>query len=54
MTIRTALAALVLAAVPAVGWAGCNDGHRNMSTSSCAEGQTWDATTQTCVPVTSS
>jgi hypothetical protein len=52
MTLKLALAALVLAALPAVATAQCTRGEQKMSTSNCAEGQIWDAATQSCVDST--
>lgn len=50
---KTLLSALVLALLPAASFAGCM-GEKEMSTSQCAQGQSWDATLQTCVPVVNS
>ncbi len=47
------LSALVLVVLPAAAFAQCT-GMEEMSTSQCAQGQTWDAPTQTCVPVVNS
>lgn len=49
MKLKLALAALVLAAMPTFAAAMCEHGEKSMSTSMCADGQTWDAPTQTCV-----
>lgn len=55
MKIRIALFSLVLAVAPlASAAAGCSGEHRQMSTSQCAEGQTWDVQSQTCVDAASS
>ena len=49
---KTAFAAAVLALLPALASAaGCD--HANTAQMSCAEGTTWDAESQTCVPTTS-
>ena len=49
---KTAFAAAALALLPALASAaGC--GHETTAQMSCAEGQTWDAETRTCVPTTS-
>jgi len=53
MSIKTLLAALVLTAAPGLAMAECNWMAERV-TMSCAEGTTWDASTQTCVPVVSS
>ncbi|PJE36786.1 adenylosuccinate lyase [Pseudooceanicola lipolyticus] len=47
MTLKTALAALTLTLVPAVGFAMCS-GHETQA-QSCAEGSVWDAASQSCV-----
>ncbi|SPH17592.1 hypothetical protein DEA8626_01115 [Defluviimonas aquaemixtae] len=49
---KTLLAAFALAAglAPAVAYATCT-GHDRQAQISCAEGQTWDAETRTCVTV---
>ncbi len=51
MRLKTTLAALVLATVPAMGFASCNWGMEPKSTtaSTCAEGQVYDPTSGTCV-----
>ncbi|MGP1356347.1 hypothetical protein [Roseicyclus sp.] len=54
MSIKTLLAALVLTAAPGLAMAECSWGANHQTTMSCAEGSTWDATTQACVPVVSS
>jgi|TARA_R110002126_G_scaffold169314_5_gene318193 hypothetical protein len=46
MKLRIALSALVLAAIPAVGFAECGSQQHAMS---CAEGSVYDAQTATCV-----
>lgn len=51
MNLKLALAALVLAALPGLAQAMCLDGHK-ATTSACAEGQSWDAESQTCVDTT--
>jgi len=52
MKMKLALAALVLAALPAVASAMCTGDQHKMSTSVCGEGQTWDSETQACVDTT--
>ncbi len=52
MKFRLALAAFFLAAVPAVAGPMCSDGHRDITTSVCGEGQTWDIDAQSCVDTT--
>lgn len=47
--IRTVLAAAVLSLAPLSVAAACSHGASKQSATVCAEGQTWDATTQTCV-----
>jgi hypothetical protein len=54
MSIKTLLAALVLTAAPGLAMAECSWGMEHQTTMSCAEGTSWDASTQTCVPVVSS
>jgi hypothetical protein len=54
MKLKLTLAILTLAASPVLAMAECMPETRTQSTSQCLQGQTWDATTQTCVPVTSS
>lgn len=54
MSIKTLLAALVLTAAPGLAMAECSWGSNHEVTMSCSEGMTWDAGTQTCVPVASS
>jgi hypothetical protein len=54
MSIKTLLAALVLTAAPGLAMAECSWGSAHQTTMSCAEGTTWDAGTQTCIPVVSS
>ncbi len=52
MTLKTALAALVISLTPAVAAAMCG-GMIEQTASSCSEGQVWDSATSTCVePVT--
>lgn len=53
MTVKTLLAALVVAAAPAAAFAmGCQ--YDTQVTMSCSEGTAWDAESQTCVPTVSS
>jgi hypothetical protein len=54
MSIKTLLAAIVLSAAPGLAAAACNWGTPDQVTMSCSEGMTWDAGTQTCVPVATS
>jgi len=54
MRIKTTLAAFVLMAMPGFAFAECNWGAAHDVTMSCAEGTTWDAATQACIPVASS
>ena len=53
MSIKTLLAALVLTAAPGLAMAECSWGAQAV-TMSCAEGLSWDADSQTCIPVVSS
>jgi hypothetical protein len=53
MSIKTLLAALVLTAAPGLAMAECSWGAHQV-TMSCAEGMSWDADSQSCVPVVSS
>lgn len=54
MRIKTLLAAFVLMAMPGFAYAtGCSWGSHEV-TMSCADGATWDAETQTCVPTATS
>lgn len=48
MTIKTALAALVLALAPAIASATCFGDHSQQAMS-CADGMIWDEKTATCV-----
>ncbi|WP_375552028.1 hypothetical protein [Rhodophyticola porphyridii] len=55
MRIRTLLAGLVLIATPGLAIAECNWGAgMNEASISCAQGTTWDDTTQRCVTSVSS
>lgn len=56
MKVKTLFAAAILAAAPTLALAGsCNWGHaKEVTASSCAEGQTFDTTTNTCVDATTS
>jgi hypothetical protein len=50
MTLKTTLAIIALALAPGLAAAQCSDkGMRNISASSCGEGQVWDTETQACV-----
>ena len=53
MKIKTLLATLVIVAAPTLAAAECNWGQHQQTTMSCAEGTSWDAASQTCVPVAS-
>jgi hypothetical protein len=53
MRIKTLLAAFVLTAVPGFAYAECNWGS-HQATMSCADGATWDAEAQACVPTATS
>ena len=52
MSIRLALATLVLATLPGLAMAACRGDSHQMSTSACADGFAWDPETQTCVETT--
>ena len=56
MPIKTTIAALILAAAPTFSFAmGCNWGsHTDTTASTCIDGQVFDETTGTCVPVSTS
>lgn len=55
MKMKTLLAALAITVAPTLAFAECSWGKAHETTAmSCAEGATWDAATQTCVPVASS
>jgi hypothetical protein len=50
MTLKTTLAILALALTPGLAFAQCADkGMKNISASSCGDGQVWDTETQSCV-----
>lgn len=53
MRIKTLLAAFVLMAVPGFAYAECSWGSHEV-TMSCADGATWDAETQACIPTATS
>ncbi|MEM9757385.1 MAG: hypothetical protein AAF914_15390, partial [Pseudomonadota bacterium] len=54
MRLKTLITAFFLALTPAAAFAeGCSWGHIE-TTSSCAEGATWDAEAGACVPIVSS
>lgn len=54
MTIKTALAVLILSLSPTLAVAmGCSE-HPVRTSASCADGQVWDATSQTCVTAATS
>jgi hypothetical protein len=54
MTLKTAMCAFVIALTPALAAAECSWGKMEQVTMSCSEGTTFDAETQTCIPVVSS
>jgi hypothetical protein len=55
MKIRLLLAALAITAAPTLAIAECSWGKAHETTAmSCVEGTSWDAASQTCVPVASS
>ncbi|WP_428925360.1 hypothetical protein [Marinibacterium sp. SX1] len=47
MTVKTALAALALTCLPALGFAECN--WSKQQAQSCAPGTTWDSEAMACV-----
>ncbi len=54
MTIKTLAAAVALTVIPAMGFAyECNFSKQKQAAMSCAEGTTYDSTSQSCVPTTS-
>jgi hypothetical protein len=54
MLVKSLLAAFVLMAAPGMAFADCSWGASHEVTMSCAEGMTWDAGSQTCVPTATS
>jgi hypothetical protein len=53
MTLRIALVALCLSLVPGLAAAKCFGERGSQSAATCAEGQVWDADSETCIaPVT--
>lgn len=55
MTVKTFLAAAVLAVLPGLTFAACTGAaSHDQQAMSCAEGTQWDAQSATCVPITSS
>lgn len=54
MRLKTALAALALAALPAAAIADCGWHKTNQSASQCPQGQAFDSATSSCVPLSSS
>ncbi|AHM05555.1 hypothetical protein roselon_03297 [Roseibacterium elongatum DSM 19469] len=52
--IKTLLAAAALMAAPGLAMAECSWGSSHDMTMSCAQGSTWDADSQACVPTVSS
>ena len=54
MRIKTLLAAFVLMAVPGFAYAECSWGAGHEVTMSCADGTSWDADAQACVPTATS
>ena len=52
-TTKTLLAAVVMTALPTLGFAMCSGyGHSEQASMSCVEGTIWDADTQSCVKLT--
>jgi len=49
MKFRLALATLVLAVLPGIAVAMCQGDSHQTSTSACADGQSWDPETRTCL-----
>ena len=49
--IKTTVAVLALTALPGLAIAQCSGSHSQQASMSCAEGMTYDAETNTCVPV---
>ena len=54
MMLTRLLAAALVAMLPAAASATCYGDHGAKTASQCADGQTWDATLQTCVASTTS
>lgn len=54
MRIKTLLAAFVMMAVPGFAYAECSWGQSHEVTMSCAEGTSWDASSQSCVTTATS
>ena len=52
-TTKTLCAAVLLTALPTLGFAACSGyGHYNEASMSCAEGTIWDADARACVKLT--
>ena len=51
MKTKMLLAALVMVAAPSLAMAECSWGKHETTAMSCAEGTTWDADAQSCVPI---
>ena len=54
MRLKVTAAALLLAFLPAAAMASCNWEHSNESANQCPEGHAYDATSGTCVKLTTS
>jgi hypothetical protein len=56
MSIKTLIAAFVLAALPVTGFAQCNNGmdRLDQQAMTCLPGTAWDIKTGNCIPVTTS
>lgn len=54
MRITALLAAIAFLSLPTLAAAECSWGMGHEVTMSCTDGATWDADTQSCVPVVSS
>jgi hypothetical protein len=51
---KTAFVALLITAAPGLAFAQCSSDHKEQVVMSCPQGQTFDAESDTCVPLTSS
>lgn len=51
MTIKTTIAAALLAIAPTLSFAACFDDHKQQAMN-CAEGKIWDENTSSCVDAT--
>ena len=54
MKLKLLLAAVVMMGLPAVASAQCSWGMEEQVTMSCADGSTWDAESQSCIPTVTS